>query len=107
MGIEEFLDMMPHTITVEPFVSMDEFSRRTYGSPVRYRARVVGKNKSVTNFAGEEVISNVTAYIANSTGIKSTDRITLPAGFEPSQPPILSIERIPDENGLHHEVIYT
>lgn len=96
--------MCPHTITVEPFASIDLWGAKTYGAAVVYRARVQGKNTMITNTQGEEVVSRVQVYLAETVGPK--DRVTLPATFQPTQPEILSVQRVSDESGNHHTVVY-
>lgn len=104
MSFADWLDLCPHTITVEPFVSLDLYGNYAYGAPAVYQARVQGKNKMVTLMTGEEVVSSVQVYLAEFVGPK--DRVTLPAIFQPTQPSILSVQRVSDESGSHHTVIY-
>lgn len=105
MGFADWLDMCPHTITVEPYVSTDQYGNFTYGTPVTYRARVQGKNRYITNTNGEEVVSSVTTYVAGIVNVK--DRVTFPAPFIPTQPRILSVSHVSDEYGQHHSVVYS
>lgn len=105
MDFSDFLDMCPHTVTVEPFVSFDQYSAKTYGSAVTYRARVQGKTQMVMTLSGEEAVSTVTVYLAAGT-IGAQDRITLPSPFAPTQPNILSVQRVSDESGQHHIAVY-
>lgn len=105
MGISEWADMMPHTITVEPFVSEDMYGKYTYGAPATHQARCQGKNRMVRTATGEEVASTVTVYVG-LIGMNVKDRITLPATFHPTQPPILALGQVSDESGSHHTVVY-
>jgi hypothetical protein len=100
----DWLDLCPHTITVEPFASVDLYGSYSYGAPATYRARVQGKNRMVRTVSGEEVVSTVTVYLQETVGPK--DRITLPAIFAPTQPKILDVARVSDESGSHHTVVY-
>lgn len=104
MSFAEWLNMCPHTITVEPFASVDLYGNYSYGAPVTYRARVQGKMMMIANMQGEEVVSRVQVYLMEPVGPK--DRVTLPATFQPTQPSILSVQRVSDENGSHHTVVY-
>ena len=104
MNFTDFLDMCPHTVTVEPFSSLDQYGAKTYGTAVTHRARVQGKTQMVRTLTGEETVSTVTVYLAASTvGVK--DRITLPSPFTPTQPAILNVQRVSDESGQHHIVV--
>ena len=105
MGISDWLDMCPHTVTVEPFSSRNAYGAATYGTAVTYRARVQGKNQMIRNVGGEEVVSTITVYVATQT-MTPQDRITLPSPFSPTQPDILAVQRVSDESGQHHVVVY-
>jgi len=94
------------TVTVEPYASQDAYGAETYGSPVTYQARVVGKVRRITAASGEERVSTVTVYLVDSTGLTTRDRVTLPDGWTPSQPTILAVARVPDASGAEHEVLY-
>lgn len=105
MDIGAWADMMPHTITIEPFVSRDTYGAATYGAAVTYKARVQGKNRLITTLSGDEKVSTVTVYVG-STSITPEDRLTLPASFSPTIPNILDVQPVSDESGHHHQVIY-
>jgi hypothetical protein len=106
MGFEEFLDMCPHTVTIEPFASRDGFGNATYGTAVTLRARVQGKPKAIRTKGGIEATSTVQVYVGPSPFVTPLDRLTLPAFYPVRQPPILSVEPDSDESGQHHQVIY-
>lgn len=104
MSFSEFLDLCPHRVTIEPFASLDPYGTTTYGTAVTYQARVQGKSQMVTSQSGEEVVSLVQVYL-NGT-VTPQDRITLPAPFSPTQPSILAVQRVSDEYGQHHQVVF-
>lgn len=105
MDISLWQDMMPDTVTVEPFSSINEYGAVTYGTSVTYKARVQGRVRMITDFKGEQKLSQVTAYIAGYSG-SPQDRITLPSRFSPTQPSILSVQPVLDERGVHHTVVF-
>ena len=105
MSFSDFLDFCPHTVTVEPFSSIDQYGTMTYGAAVSRKARVQGKTQMVTTVAGEEAVSHITVYMAPGT-IGAQDRLTLPAPFTPTQPSILDVRHVSDENGQHHIAVY-
>lgn len=104
MTFTDFLDCCPHSVTVEPFSSLDQYSAKTYGAAVTHRARVQGKTQMVNTLSGEEKVSTVTVYLATGT-IGAQDRLTLPSPFTPTQPDILSVQFVSDEAGQHHTVV--
>lgn len=103
--IDEWHDMMPDTVSVEPFSGVDQYGAYSYGTAVSYRARAQGRMRMITDVNGEQRMSQVTVYISG-TGIGPQDRLTLPARFSPTQPSILSVQPVSDEHGTHHTVIY-
>ncbi len=97
-------DMCPHSITVEPFASVDAYGAYSYGAAVTHRARIEGKNQIIMTKEGEERVSRVTIYVAATIGPQ--DRVTLPLPFLPSQPNIMDVRLVSDESGFHHSVVY-
>jgi hypothetical protein len=106
-GAAEFLDFLRQTITVEPFTGRNQFGAPTYGAAVSYNARVGGKQMLVRDTQGQQVVSRQQVWIATAAVIKIVDRLTLPAGYDPQVPVILSVERPPDETGqVHHAEVF-
>jgi len=63
-------------------------------------ARVVWANDVVRDTDGQEIPTRATVYLAStSTGVDQTYRVRLPGGAEP---PIVGVDRFPDERGVHH-----
>lgn len=106
MLFDAFSDCCPHTVTIEPFASLDQYGTKTYGSSVTHRARVQGKIRMVRSVTGEEVVSHITVYMGPVT-VGAQDRITLPSPFLPAQPAILDVQHVSDESGQHHTVVLT
>lgn len=100
----DWMDMCPHTITVEPFVGVDAFGAYAYGPPTSTRCRIQGKNQLVMTLSGEEMVSHITIYVPNTT-VSPQDRYTLPAPFQPTVPNILDVRHVSDESGQHHSVV--
>lgn len=98
-GVDDFLDMMPRTVTIEPFLGRDQYTKPTYGAGVDYKARLQDRFQMVRNAEGEQVVARGIAYIACTAAVSVKDRITLPDG---SQPIILSADNEDDETGAHH-----
>lgn len=102
----DLLSLMPHNITVAPWSSQNAYGEPTYGSAVSYTARVVGKMRMVRDANGTERVSTVTCYVATTASIGPKDKLTLPSGWTPASPPIIAVQRVSDESGDHHTVIY-
>lgn len=104
-------ELMNQTVTYEPFASQDQYGVRSYGAAKTVKARIEQVTRRVTSQQGSEVASNTQVYLkpqatdASSIVPTHRDRITLPAGFAPQQPPILSIDRHMDVDAtatVHH-----
>jgi hypothetical protein len=103
MAISDFSDMMIDTVTHEEFANRDAYGVKSYGSAASYSARVVYKNKLVRNADGNEVLATGMVWFLGTPNVDTEDRITLPDG---STPKILSVDRFPDGDGLHHTKVY-
>lgn len=92
--------LLADTLTVAPRTGQDGYGVPTYGTVVSMKARVVYRNRLVRDSEGREAASRITAWVdAGTTVITSTDEVTLPDG---TTPPILSVERVPDEEGMYY-----
>lgn len=103
MPISDWFDLMPDTITVEPFLSRDSYGVPSYSASTNYKSRVIQKPTRVLAANGEEVVAKGVIWVGASPGITAEDRITLPDG---STPPIISVSSIPDDSGDHHEKVF-
>lgn len=109
MSVADWLDMCADTVTVEPFTSYstDGYNTPVYGAALTLRARVEQGPKQIIDAEGRMVVSTVRAYLGSTGLFTVKDRLTLPAGFAPTQPALLKCEPVRDETGLHHTVLYS
>ena len=77
----------------------------TYGTDVEYAAQIEQKARMVRDDQGRQVVSSTTVYLATTTEIKPDARVTLPSGFTPRSPKIVTVERPSDEAGVSHTVL--
>ena len=105
MSLErEYLDLMPSTVLVSTSTAYT-----AYGSPAwstvtrRYRARITFSASETRDSNGNRVTANSVLWMASTGTIRPTDRVTLPDG---STPPIIRVERVTDEIGVHHTKVY-
>ena len=103
MGVSDWSDMFPDTITVKQLSSRDEYGKPTYGSGTDYSGRVVYKNSMVRSREGEEVLAKGHVWLKGTPTIDPEDQLLLP---DSTTPPILSTEKYPDEDGDHHVKVY-
>ncbi len=102
MALDEFNDFLNDTVTVEPLVSRDGYGTPTYGAAVSYQCRVSGNEIQVADVSGVVRATKATIYIMGNPTINPADRLTMPAGFFPQQPPMIGVNTLSDENGPHH-----
>ncbi len=99
MTIADWADMFPSTISIQTVASTNAYGVDSYNTAVEYAGRVVYKNTSVINAAGEEVVARGAVWLQTTTVINTTDKITLPDG---STPELISVDRPQDQDGNHH-----
>lgn len=94
---------MPANVTVQTFVNRGDYGKPVYGSARDYQARVTFRTRRVVNTGGEEVVSRGEAWLATVEPISAQDRVILPDGSEPL---ILSIDQVADEDGPLYTKFY-
>ena len=85
---------MGDSITLEPWSSNSVTQASAYGAAVTYKAQVVAEWSKTIGRDGRELTSNVRVIIPERVHIDPRDRLTLPSGWVPQQPPILSVSPI-------------
>lgn len=99
----ELLPLCPQTICWEPLTGRDAYATPTYGPVQTFRGRRVFKNQRVaayergTKGQGAEVLSASQIWILGTPDIKYEDKVYVQG--DTVFPPVLSIQRTPDENG--------
>ena len=102
----DFLEFMTQSIDVEqPDGTFTDRGKPNFGAPISIQCRIVLKNEIVRAFDGQERFSKARIYMDTTTIITPESKLTLPVGFTPLNPPILAIDREPDEEGDHHTVL--
>lgn len=102
MGAEDFADFFTEQVTIEPLASRDAYGKPTYGAGVAYRCRISAGLRQMVDTEGIQRTTSATIYLSGTPTIGPTDRVTLPAGHDPQQPPVLAVDRFTDEVGAHH-----
>jgi len=102
----ELLSMMPASIGVKHVTSRDAWGNPTYGATTTYKGRIENRRRKVINRDGQEVISETALYLATTAMVDINAQITLPSGYYPTSPKIISIKRETDEYGAYSTTIY-
>ena len=105
MALEaDFLDLCPHTVTLEPLSTHDVYGAPSFGTSVSHTALIMQESKLVRAADGREVVSGTQVYIpSSSASVAEQDRLTLPDG---SQPEIIRVSTFSDDDGQHNVVVY-
>jgi len=102
MSLDKALEeLLPDEITIEPFKSVTSGQASTYGTAVTYKAQVVSEYRRMIGRDGRDVVSSARVLIPDRVHIDPRSRITLPAGWVPQQPPILSVKPVGGVIGMH------
>lgn len=103
---KEFLELMPHTITVEHTTGRSLYGGpATYSTPKTYRCRISGKKLALRRTRDEQDTVIYDCWVeAKGDNFTVHDRITLPddGTFDIIQPIVFAVERLSDEHGYHH-----
>jgi hypothetical protein len=103
MTVADFLDFMPVTVSHAALASRDGYGKPTFGTATSYSARVLNRHVLVKDRQGREVIARTVVWLAGTPTIDPEDRVTLADG---TTPPILAVEKYPDEAGAHHVKLF-
>ncbi len=103
MPISDFFDLMPDEITHAPMTGRDKYGKPTFGSGTDFKARVLFKPTWVRGVDGTLVRARGMVWIGGTPNVDPQDQITLP---DSTTPPIMAVERIPDEVGIHHVKVF-
>ena len=113
---KEFLEMMPHTVSVELCTGRDRNDDKTFAAAISYKCRISGKVLSLRRqsstdetpifdlYIGGKIIAGQHVALTDADKFTIEDRVTLPAvaAWVDNTPVIFAIGRITDEDGQHH-----
>lgn len=107
-GLErDFAELMPDTVLVEPWTGQDVTGNPSFGPAVTYQGYVAGQTKQIRTREGKVVVATKALYLLTlpATPLTPKDRVTLPAGSIPLQPPILDVNPYSDALGAYAVVV--
>lgn len=104
----ELLEMMTEVVTWEAFQATLQNGRPLHYNAVQVPARIEQFSVVVADQQGRQVTSNTRAFLAThdvngvplARPVTVNDKITLPADYVPQSPPIISVQRELDEDGI-------
>lgn len=103
----EFLDLMPHTVTIYPRTGYDDSGVPSYTGSVgkAYQCRIVGKNLSLRRPLTQEQTVVFDIYVNSGSDVFGLeDRVELPndGAWLDRYPKLFAVARLTDEDGHHH-----
>jgi hypothetical protein len=109
----ELAELFKETVKIEKFKDHDGEGNRAFdeANPIFVKARIEQFARIAIDVDGRQVSSNTHVYLLPVTiygaeySITVNDRLTLPDGYYPQAPAIISVQREDDEDGLHHWVV--
>lgn len=102
--LDDLRDLYPHVVSVAaPATTKNLRGEGAPGVGVEYPARVVNSHREFRNDGGDVVASETQVWVCGLSGATTEHVITLPDG---STPPLVRVDRFPDEDGDQHEVLY-
>lgn len=104
-SVNDFLDLMPATVTYRSALTRDAYGKVvTYTPLVSYRARVNYRTtQRVSRISGEDVLTNTEVWIAGLPDLHVGDEITLPNGKKPI---LEDWDQVPDEKGPFYTKLF-
>lgn len=109
MSVEDWLDMMPHTLLYEaPTTARDAAGHPVMsGVTTSYPCYISPSSgeQMVRLTDGSERKASWAIYVGTRDRLNTEGQITLPDGFSPQRPPVFSVQLWSDEDGAHHCVV--
>lgn len=104
--VNEWADIMPQTVTIEPWTGFsDGGAGSTYGTSYNSACRIQMKNHQAVTKDGRTVTARGKVFLLSLVIPTVKDRVTLPMSYTPRQPPIIDVNVEDDETGNHHIVL--
>jgi hypothetical protein len=117
MAIDPVLqELFDTTVTIAKRTSVHTsgYTKPGYGSATTYAAKIERSEDTVRTEQGHEVVARRKVFLYSTTAWsnaanipRTTDRLTLPATHgPPTQPQIMMVQIVSDENGINHIVLW-
>lgn len=109
----DFVNLLPHTVTIAPYQGVNTRGEETYGSAITVRAYVDYNTRVIRTVKEVQVVSAASVMVpavwledgvVQTITVGSDDRLTLADG---TIAPILNVDVNVDEQGVHDYVIAT
>lgn len=103
----DFKTMANTTVTVYNLSTRDAYGAPTWATGVSYSARVVEVNKLETGPSNQDILLTHRVYLLSTKSTQSniTAESSVAISGSTGKLRVYSVERPPDEDGLHHTVL--
>ena len=100
MTEEENVDLFNKKIIIEKFQTKTEDGNLVYHEPATYTGNILEETETAWDSEGQEIVSKMKVIIrSNIPNLDNRAKVTLPEGYDPRQPPIVSTRCDPNANG--------
>lgn len=102
--VSEWLDMMPDEVTFQTRTGRDAQGGPVFSSTAvgPYPCRIEMKNRLIVDKSGRQVLAKGRVIMGTTYMPSVEDKIILPSEYVPVSPPMLAVNKQPDEDGSHH-----
>lgn len=104
---DDFSDMCPQTVVWEQVTGRDSYGKPTFAAPVSFAPPRGGRRDfkslrvpSGPNGQGVSIISGSQIIVLAVLQVGQEDRVYIQGDDATKAPPVISVERIPDETGV-------
>lgn len=106
----ELEDLFTTTVTYTPHASMTVYGAQTFSTAaLTVACRIEHDTRMVRDITGRMVVSEAALFMKPTSSAGTTygpvtikDSITLPTGYDPTSPPLISVSRVNDEDGFYY-----
>ncbi len=95
----EFDALLPDGVSTNTLASVDGYGTAVFATGSTFKGRLVRKQQLVRTFAGTEELSQSQLWVASTSTFKSSIQFVVNGS---TIGPLMSLEAIPDEDGIHH-----
>lgn len=100
----ELKALLTMTVTITPAPAATAYGGTVPGVSATWPTRIRWRRQEVATQAGEAAVSDGHLWLDSDVPVPSTlDLLTLPGG---QRAPIIAVDRVNDEAGHHHTVVY-
>jgi hypothetical protein len=100
---KELVELMVDSVTIYPYSAVDSYGKRSRGSGVTFKCRLIYDTQLNKNGDGRDVLDSGRIITADDVSTVTVDsKLLLPDG---KNSPITNVSTITDETGVYHHAV--